>query len=390
VIGVGPLAGIRVLELAANGPVPFCGMLLADLGANVIRIDRLGAPSLPIPLEQAKDVTGRGRRSLAVDLKNPAGRDLLLRLCSGAGVLLEGNRPGVMERLGLDPPSCFKCNPKLIYGRATGWGQDGTLAATAGHDINYLAVAGVLHGIGHRNERPVPPLNLVADYGGGGMLLAVGVLAALLESQRSGRGQVIDAAMIDGASLLQTVIYGLSAMGQWRSERGSNFLDSGCFYYDVYRTGDDLFVAVGALEPRFFALLVQGLGLTEADFPDRENPALWERYRQKLQAVFLTRTRAQWCEIFAGTDACVSPVLTMAEASEHPHARARGAFVEVAGITQPAPAPRFSRTPATVGGSPPVSGQDTLAVLQELGLSAAEIEQLTRAGALQRTSTAIL
>jgi len=380
---VGALSGIRVLEFAAHGPVPFCALLLADMGADVVRIDRPGPPSAPIALDQRKDVIARGRRSLAVDLKNPDGRDLVLQLCAGAAVLLEGSRPGVMERLGLEPQACWNRNPKLIYGRATGWGQSGPLAATAGHDINYLAIAGVLDGIGHKDDRPVPPINLVGDYGGGGMLLAVGVLAALLEAQRSGQGQVVDAAMVDGASLLQTVLFGLSAMGQWRPGRGSNFLDSGCFYYDVYRTRDEKFMSVGALEEKFFEALVRGLGLSREDFPDRENPKLWDRYREKMQAIFSSRTQAEWVAIFAATDACVAPVLSMSEAPAHPHARARQAFVQVAGITQPAPAPRFGRTPSAVRSPPPVSGEHSRAVLLESGVSAAEIERLSKAGAIQ-------
>jgi alpha-methylacyl-CoA racemase len=379
---MGALTGLRVLELAAHGPVPFCALMLADMGADVLRIDRLGPASAPIALVQRKDVIARGRRSLAVDLKNPAGRDLVLQLCGRAAVLLEGNRPGVMERLGLDPEACWRRNRKLVYGRATGWGQDGTLANTAGHDINYLALAGVLYGIGHKDERPVPPINLVGDYGGGGMLLTVGVLAALLETRGSGRGQVVDAAMVDGASLLQTVLYGLTAMGQWRPGRGSNFLDSGCFFYDVYSTGDERFVAVGALEDKFFAALIQGLGLEVEDFPDRENPDLWEPYRARLQSVFKTRTQADWIKVFAGTDACVTPVLSMAEAPADPHARARQAFIDVDGITQPAPAPRFSRTPSAVRSAPPISGEHTRAVLREAGLSEADIERLVKAGAI--------
>jgi alpha-methylacyl-CoA racemase len=380
---VGALSGIRVLEFAALGPVPFCAMLLADMGADVVRIDRPGAVTAPMTLDQRKDVIARGRRSIAVNLKNPAGRDLVLQLCAGAAVLLEGSRPGVMERLGLEPQACWNKNPKLIYGRATGWGQGGPLAATAGHDINYIAIAGVLHGIGHKDERPVPPINLVGDYGGGGMLLAVGVLAALLEAQRSGQGQVVDAAMVDGASLLQTLLFGLTAAGQWQPGRGRNFLDSGCFYYDVYRTRDDKFMSVGALEEKFFRALVRGLGLTLEDFPDRENPELWDRYREKMQAVFGSRTQTEWAGIFAATDACVAPVLSMTEAPAHPHARARQAFIEVAGITQPAPAPRFARTPSAVRSPPPVSGEHTRAVLLESGFSAEDIERLSKAGAIQ-------
>jgi alpha-methylacyl-CoA racemase len=380
---MGALTGIRVLEMAAIGPVPFCGLMLSDMGADVVRVDRLGEPHTPFAVDQRKDAIGRGRRSIAVDLKNPAGSELVLNLCAGAGVLLEGARPGVMERLGIGPEACWSRNPKLVFGRATGWGQTGALAATAGHDINYLAIAGVLHGIGHKGERPVPPINLLGDYGGGGMLLAVGVLAALIETARSGYGQVVDAAMVDGASLLQTVLFGLTAMGQWRPERGTNFLDSGCFSYDVYETADNKFMSVGALETQFFAILVDGLGLRLADFPDRENPRLWDAYREKLRAVFRTKTQAAWSEVFSATDACVAPVLSMVEATLDPRAQERHAFVGVAGVAQPAPAPRFSRTPSEVRSPPAMPGEHTREVLMESGLSMADIEHLRKAGAIQ-------
>jgi alpha-methylacyl-CoA racemase len=379
---MGALNGIRVLEMAASGPVPFCALLLADMGAEVLRIDRLGEARTPLSVDPRLDVIARGRRSIAVDLKNPAGRDLILTLCGGAAVLLEGGRPGVMERLGLDPESCWSRNPKLIYGRGTGWGQTGAHATTAGHDINYLAIAGVLHGVGHKGERPVPPINLVGDYGGGGMLLAVGVLAGLIEVAGSGKGQVVDAAMVDGASLLQTVLYGLTAMGKWQPERGTNFLDSGCFYYDVYETADNRYMSVGALEARFFAALLTGLGMNVSDFPDRENPSLWDGYRQRMGAVFRSKTQAAWSDIFAGTDACVAPVLTMSEAIAYPQARARHAFVNVAGIMQPAPAPRFSRTPSATQLPPPAPGEHTRSVLTQLGYSAADIQRLRDCGAI--------
>jgi alpha-methylacyl-CoA racemase len=379
---MGALTGIRVVEMAAIGPVPFCGMMLSDMGADVVRIDRLGDAPTPFAVDPRQDVISRGRRSIGVDLKNPAGRELARMLIGGARVVLEGSRPGVMERLGLGPENCWVGNPKLIFGRATGWGQEGDLAARAGHDINYLALAGVLHGIGRKGEPPVPPINLLGDYGGGGMLLTVGVLAALLESDRSGKGQIVDAAMLDGASILQTVLFGLTAMGQWRPERGTNFLDSGCFYYDVYETADGKFMAVGALEAKFFAALLQGLELNREDFPDRENPQRWDGYRQKFRAAFRARTQAAWTKIFADTDACATPVLTMQEATQHAHARERHAFIAVGGITQPGPAPRFSRTASEVGSPPPMNGEHTRQVLQELGCGAAEIERLRTAGAI--------
>ncbi len=379
---MGALDGVRVLEIAAIGPLPFCGMLLSDMGADVLRIDRLGDAQNAFPIDPSLDTVGRGRRSAGIDLKNPQGRDAVLALCAKADVILEGYRPGVMERLGLGPDACMARNPKLVYGRATGWGQTGPLAHTAGHDINYLAMAGVLHGIGHKDGRPVPPLNLVGDYGGGGMLLAVGVLAALVNAGRSGQGQVVDAAMIDGASQLNAVFYGLMAMGAWRPERGVNILDSGAFYYDTYMTSDRHYMSVGALEPRFFAEFVKGIGLAVEDFPDRENPMLWDRYREKVAHIFRGKTRAEWTAIFAGTDACVAPVLTATEAVGASHATARDAFVEVGGIAQPAPAPRFSRTPSAVQRAPAAPGSHTVEALTDWGCTAAEIAALRTAGAI--------
>jgi alpha-methylacyl-CoA racemase len=379
---MGALTGIRVVEMAAIGPVPFCGMMLSDMGADVVRIDRLGDAATPFAVDPRQDVVGRGRRSIGVDLKNPAGLELAMTLIGRARVLLEGSRPGVMERLGLGPEDCLRTNPKLIFGRATGWGQAGELALQAGHDINYLALAGVLHGIGRKGEAPVPPSNLLGDYGGGGMLLTVGVLAALLESDRSAKGQVVDAAMVDGASILQTVLFGLTAMGQWRPERGTNFLDSGCFYYDVYETADGKFMAVGALEVKFFAALLQGLELNREDFPERENPLRWDAYREKFRAAFRARTQAAWTKIFAATDACVTPVLSMQEATQDAHAQERHSFIDLGGIRQPGPAPRFSRTPSEACTPPPMNGEHTREILAELGCGAAEIERLQTAGAI--------
>lgn len=380
---MGALSGLRVLEMAAIGPLPFCGMLLADMGAEIIRIDRLGDAAVAFAMDAAKDVTGRGRKSIALDIKAPAGRDALLRLCGSADAILEGFRPGVMERLGLGPDACLARNPKLVYGRATGWGQTGPLAAVAGHDINYIAMAGVLHGIGHSDARPVPPINLVGDYGGGGMLLAVGVLAALLEAARSGRGQVVDAAMIDGAAQLNAVMYGLLAMQRWTDARGRNILDSGCFYYDTYETADGKFMSVGALEPKFFVLMLKGLGLEPDTFPDRENPALWPQYRRTLDAAFRTKTQAEWSGIFAGSDACVAPVLTMREAAAAGHATARDAFLDAYGVVQPAPAPRFSRTPSAMAGAPVAPGTNTLEILEQAGWSNDEIAVLRASGAIR-------
>ena len=384
---MGALTGIRVVEMAAIGPVPFCGMMLSDMGAEVVRIDRLGDASTPFAVDPRKDVIGRGRRSIGVDLKNPAGLEVATVLIRGARVLLEGSRPGVMERLGLGPEDCRSGNPKLVYGRATGWGQTGELALRAGHDINYLAQSGVLHGIGRKGEPPVPPINLIGDYGGGGMLLTVGVLGALIESDRSGRGQVVDAAMVDGASLLQTVLFGLTAMGQWRAERGTNFLDSGCFYYDVYETADGKFMSVGALEAKFFAALLRGLELRAVDFPDRENPRLWDAYRARFRSAFRARTQAAWIQIFSATDACVAPVLSMKEATQDRHARERQAFTEVGGITQPSPAPRFSRTLSEVRSPPPMNGEHSREILEEHGFGATEIERLQKIRAIDIAQT---
>jgi crotonobetainyl-CoA:carnitine CoA-transferase CaiB-like acyl-CoA transferase len=336
----GPLAGVRVVELAGQAPGPFGCMVLADLGADVVRVDRPG-PSPEGPLQ-------RGRRVTVLDLKSPDGVAGLLRLVDRADVLVEGYRPGVAERLGFGPPVCLDRNPRLVYTRMTGWGQDGPLAARAGHDIDYLAVSGALEPLGRANDRPHAPINLLGDFGGGGMLLAVGVLAALLERERSGAGQVIDAAMVDGSALLTTFLHGMLAAGAWSEPRGENLLDGGAPFYDTYRTADGGFVAVGALEPRFYAALLAGLGLAGLDLTDQYDRAGWPELRRRFADRFARRTRAEWTAVFADTDACVSPVLAPAETHWHPHNAARGTFVEVGGVRQPAPAPRFSRTPAAV------------------------------------------
>ena len=371
---MGPLHGVRVIELESLAPAPFGCMVLADLGADVLRVDRPVAAGHPVV--RPTDPLVRGRRSIRLNLKDPAGLAVLLRLLDSADVLVEGYRPGVAERLGCGPDVCLDRNPRLVYARMTGWGQDGPLAAAAGHDIDYLAVAGSLDPIGRAGERPVPPLNLVGDFGGGGMLLAVGVLAALLERERSGRGQVVDAAMVDGAALLATFIHGLRASGAWRDERGSNLLDGGAPFYDTYQTADGKFVAVGALEAKFYAELIQRLELDVSDLPPQLDPAGWPALRERLTAAFAARTQAEWVAVFDGSDACVTPVLSMADAPSHPHNQARGTFIEVGGVCQPAPAPRFSRTPATTPDPPPVPGSDTEAVLTALGYSPAEITQL--------------
>ena len=369
---MGPLHGVRVIELESLAPAPFGCMVLADLGADVLRVDRPGSAGHPVV--RPTDPLVRGRRSIRLNLKDPAGLAVLLRLLDAADVLVEGYRPGVAERLGCGPEVCLDRNPRLVYARMTGWGQDGPLAAAAGHDIDYIAVAGSLDPIGRAGERPVPPLNLLGDFGGGGMLLAVGVLAALLERERSGHGQVVDAAMVDGSALLATFIHGLRAGGAWRDERGSNLLDGGAPFYDTYQTADGKFVAVGALEAKFYAELVSRLGLDVSDLPPQLDPAGWPALRERLTAAFAARTQAEWTEVFDGSDACVTPVLSMADAPGHPHNVARGTFIEVGGVRQPAPAPRFSRTPAAVPDPPPVPGSDTEAVLTSLGYSPAEID----------------
>ena len=348
---MGPLEGIRVIELSAIGPLPHAGMILGDLGAQVALVLRPGEPG---KLARDRDSTLRGRAVVEADLKDPAQRDQLLDLVGRADVLLEGFRPGVAERLGLGPDQCLARNPRLIYGRMTGWGQQGPRSSTAGHDINYISLTGHLHAIARQGERPVPPLNLVGDFGGGSMFLLVGVLAALVERQRSGRGQVIDAAMVDGASLLGNMMWAFRARGMWSDEAGTNILDGGAPYYDTYETADGKHMAVGAIEPQFFDLMLRGLGLDPDGLPGQHDMAGRPRLRAAIADAFRSRTREEWTAAFAGSDACVSPVLSYAEALADEHLTARGTLTEVGGIPQPAPAPRFSRTPAVAPGPPPV------------------------------------
>ena len=375
---MGPLQGVRVIELASLAPAPFACMMLADLGADVIRVDRSSAAGGDATI----DPLCRGRRSIGLNLKDPGGVEVLLRLVDTADVLIEGFRPGVTERLGFGPDTCLERNPGLVYGRMTGWGQDGPMAQMAGHDINYIAIAGALDPIGRAGERPLPPLNLVGDFGGGGMLLAVGVLAALYERSRSGRGQVVDAAMVDGAALLTSFIHGMRGQGMWQDARGTNLLDTGAPFYDTYETADGLSMSVGALEPQFYAALLRGLGLADEGLPGQHDRDRWPEMRARFTEVFKSRTRDEWTEIFDGTDACVAPVLGLGEAPTHPHATARTGFVDVGGLTQPAPAPRFSRTSAETPAPPVRVGEHTDATLAELGLSAAEISELRERGAI--------
>ena len=360
----GPLAGLRVLELAGLGPAPHAAMVLADPGADVVRVERPSAGWSGLP-SGAPDLMLRGRRSIGLDLKSAAGRERLLALVAVADVLIESYRPGVAERLGVGPQECAAVNPRLVYGRMTGWGQDGPMAGRAGHDINYVSLTGLLHAIGRPGERPVPPLNLVGDFGGGSMFLLVGVLAALIERERSGRGQVVDAAMVDGASVLGQMVRALMAAGAWQDRRGANLLDGGCPWYDTYECADGRYVAVGSLEPQFYAELLTGLGIPAETMPARDDPAAWQAVRERLDAALRLRTRDEWAAVFAGTDACVTPVLTLAEAPEHPHLAARGTLVDLHGGVQAAAAPRFSRSRPPVAGPPPAPGQDTDAVLAD-------------------------
>jgi len=377
---MGPLHGVRVIEIASLAPGPFGCMILADLGADVVRVDRAGGGD-GLDLRPAGPLA-RSRRSIALNLKDPAGIDVLLRLTDTADVLVEAFRPGVAERLGFGPQVCAGRNPRLIYARMTGWGQHGPLASTAGHDIDYIAVAGSLDPIGRAGERPVPPLNLVGDFGGGGMLLAVGVLAALLERERSGLGQVVDVAMVDGSALLASFLYGLRAAGGWRDERGTNLLDGGAPFYDTYRTADGRHMAVGALEPKFYAELLAGLGLDPAGLPAQYDRSGWPVLRAALTAAFGGRTQAEWAAVFDGSDACVAPVVSPADAPDHPHNAARGTFVDVGGLIQPAPAPRFSRTPAGPPAPPQAAGASTAEVLASLGFTDQQITGLRDQGAV--------
>ena len=380
---MGVLSGIRVVEFEAIGPGPFGAMLLADMGADVVRIDRPQPPADLGPKGNGGkrvDVTGRGRRSVTLDLKQPDAQRAALELVARADVVIEGFRPGTMERLGLGPDVALACNPKLVYGRMTGWGQTGPLADRAGHDLNYIALSGVLSGIGRAGEAPVPPLNLVGDYGGGGMLLALGVVAALLNVQRGGKGQVVDAAMTEGAAQLGAVIWGLLASGNWREERQSNVLDGGAPWYDSYRTRDGKYMAIGPVEGRFYAELLDKLGLAGQELPAQYDRSGWPVLRRRFEAAFLTRTRDEWCAVFEGSDACWAPVLDFSEAPSHPQHRARGSFIEIDGVVQPGPAPRFLGTPSEVRGPAPRRGQHGAEALRDWGFDAAAVGRLQALG----------
>ena len=374
----GPLAGIKVLEFEAIGPGPFAGMLLADMGADVLLVDRPASSDLGLKRERWMDVMLRGRRSVTLDLKSKEGAAVALELVARADALIEGFRPGVMERLGLGPEACLKVNPKLVYGRMTGWGQDGPLAPRAGHDINYIALAGVLNAFGRKGQAPVPPLNLVGDFGGGGMLLGFGIACGLLHAQKTGQGQVVDAAMVEGASLLAAMFSGFLAAGRWTEERGANLLDTGAPWYDCYETSDGKYVAVGAIEAKFFEELVQRLGL--AGLPPQNDRTRWPEMREAFAGTFKQKTRDEWVKVFEGSDACFAPVLSFSEARRHPHNLARHGYVSVARLEQPAPAPRFSATPAEVSRVPPERGALGHAALKDWGFSPADIERLKQAG----------
>jgi alpha-methylacyl-CoA racemase len=379
---MGPLTGTKIVELAGIGPGPFCAMLLADLGADVIRVDRTTDPGLGIKKPVAFDLYNRSRRSIAVDLKNPQGVETVLRLVAKADALIEGFRPGVTERLGLGPDVCLARNPRLVYGRMTGWGQTGPLAHAAGHDWNYIAITGALHAIGREGEAPVPPLNLVGDFGGGSLYLAVGILAGILEAQRSGTGQVVDAAIVDGAASLMTLFYGLNRAGVWDDKRGVNLIDTGAHFGEIYETKDGKYVTVLAIEAKFYAELCERIGIDAKALPHQNDRSHWRELKARFAEVFKTKTREEWCTILEGTDACFGPVLSMAEAPTHPHNVARKTFVDYDGVVQPAPAPRFSRTPGAIQRPPAAVGEHTDEVLREWGFAADEVARLRDAGAV--------
>lgn len=375
---MGPLRGVSIIEIASLAPGPFCGMMLADLGADVVRVDRTDSVAGVSPDE----ILNRGKRSIGVNLKNPAGVEVVLKLVERADALIEGFRPGVAERLGIGPAECRERNSRIVYGRMTGWGQYGPLSGRAGHDINYLALSGALHPIGRAGEPPVPPLNLVGDFGGGGMLLALGLVAALFEARQSGLGQVIDAAMIDGSALLTTMIRGMRASGLWNDERGSNLLDTGAPFYEVYETSDGGFMAVGAIEPHSYAEFLELVGLDE-DPAVQFDTQKWPELKRRIAARFVARPRSDWEARFAGSDACVFPVLNMGEAPDHPHHLARGTFVEIDGVAQAGPGPRFDRTVGEISGPPPGVGQHTGEILESLGFSPAQRTSLREMGAVR-------
>jgi alpha-methylacyl-CoA racemase len=374
---MGPLKGVKVVEFAGIGPGPFCAMLLSDMGAEVVRIDRKGGRGA-----NKFDITSRGRRSIALDLKKPEAVEVALKLIAQSDALLEGFRPGVMEKLGLGPDAVLARNPKLVYGRMTGWGQTGPLAQAAGHDINYIALTGALHAIGRKGETPVPPLNLVGDFGGGALYLAFGMACALFEARGSGKGQVVDCAMTEGAASLMSMFYGFKAMGMWQDQKGVNLLDGGAHFYDTYETSDGKWVSIGSIEPQFYALLLEKAALTDPEFQSQMDRDKWPSLKQKIAAVMKTKTRNEWDKLMEGTDVCYAPVLSLSEAPNHPHNKARGSFVEIDGVVQPGPAPKFSRTKVEVQGPAPTCGQHNDQILSDFGFSGADIAALKSSGAV--------
>ena len=379
---MGPLQGVKIVELAGIGPGPFAGMLLSDMGADIVRVDRAQQVNPGVFDKPNLEPMYRGRRSIGVDLKNPEGVELVLRLVERADALVEGYRPGVTERLGLGPDVCLARNPKLVYGRMTGWGQDGPMAQAAGHDINYIALAGALAHFGRAGSKPTPPINLVGDFGGGGMFMAFGVVCGILEAQRSGQGQVLDVAMIDGSAVLMSMMWGLKQIGFWDEAMGANVLDTGAPFYDTYETADGKFVSLGSLEPQFYAELIQRLGLEGENLPAQMDRSGWDALRERFTALFKTKTRDEWNAILAGSDACYAPVLTMSEAANNEHIKARHTIIERDGVPQPAPAPRFSRTAPEVQRSAPWPGQHTDEALDDWGVEAGEVAKLRETGAI--------
>jgi alpha-methylacyl-CoA racemase len=380
---MGPLEGVKIVELQGIGPGPFCGMMLSDMGAEVIRIDRAGNVAEQNPASAPIDVLARGRSSIGIDLKNPGGVEVVMKIIETADGLIEGFRPGVMERLGLGPEECLERNPKLVYGRMTGWGQEGPYSMAAGHDINYIALAGALEPIGRKGEAPVPPLNLVGDFGGGGMLLAFGMVCGIIESRKSGSGQVVDAAMVDGAATLMAMFHSMRAMGVWNDERGTNLLDTGSHFYDVYECSDGLYISIGSIEPQFYSELMRLTGLTEdEEFQRQMEREAWPNLKERITEVFKSKSRDEWCTIMEGTDVCFAPVLTLEEAPKHPHNVQRDVFTEIAGVTHPNPSPRFSRTTPSIQGPPAHAGKDTNLILKSLGFDASGIQNLREDGAV--------